>query len=217
VAELSRDPVDDAFHEIQLSGKQLVFLFMATTVISVVIFLCGVVVGRGVRAEDIGVDPSVAAASAPAPAVPAPSAEALTADPPTPPSEAPLSYQQRLESEKAPAEDLKTKPEPRRSEPEAARTAGAADRQPLIPPATQGARPGTWAIQVQALRDRDVAGQVVQRLRSKGYPAFLVAPTAGAPTQLFRVQVGRYSERGEAQQVEMRLKKEEQFDTFIVR
>ena len=39
---------DDGFSEIQLSGKQLVFLFMATTVIAVVIFLCGVLVGRGV-------------------------------------------------------------------------------------------------------------------------------------------------------------------------
>ena len=40
---------DDGFHEIQLNGKQLVFLFMAVTVVSVVIFLCGVLVGRGVR------------------------------------------------------------------------------------------------------------------------------------------------------------------------
>jgi cell division septation protein DedD len=42
---------DDGFHEIQLSGKQLVFLFMATTVVSVVIFLCGVLVGRGGRTD----------------------------------------------------------------------------------------------------------------------------------------------------------------------
>lgn len=42
---------DDSFHEIQLSGKQLVFLFMATTVVSIVIFLCGVLVGRGVPAD----------------------------------------------------------------------------------------------------------------------------------------------------------------------
>ena len=35
---------DDGFHEIQLNGKQLVFLFMAATVVSVVIFLCGVLV-----------------------------------------------------------------------------------------------------------------------------------------------------------------------------
>jgi cell division septation protein DedD len=39
---------DDGFHEIQLNGKQLVFLFMAATVVAVVIFLCGVLVGRGV-------------------------------------------------------------------------------------------------------------------------------------------------------------------------
>ena len=42
---------DDGFHEIQLNGKQLVFLFMAVTVVSVVIFLCGVLVGRGVRLD----------------------------------------------------------------------------------------------------------------------------------------------------------------------
>src|SRR5215210_5899325 len=42
---------DEGFHEIQLNGKQLVFLFMAATVVSVVIFLCGVLVGRGVRVE----------------------------------------------------------------------------------------------------------------------------------------------------------------------
>jgi len=43
--------IDDGFHEIQLNGKQLVFQFMAATVVSVVIFLCGVLVGRGVRSE----------------------------------------------------------------------------------------------------------------------------------------------------------------------
>jgi len=42
---------DEGFHEIQLNGKQLVFLFMAATVVSVVIFLCGVLVGRGVKAQ----------------------------------------------------------------------------------------------------------------------------------------------------------------------
>ncbi len=42
---------DDGFHEIQLNGKQLVFLFMAATLVSVVIFLCGVLVGRDVGAK----------------------------------------------------------------------------------------------------------------------------------------------------------------------
>jgi heme/copper-type cytochrome/quinol oxidase subunit 2 len=47
VSEISHHEIaDEAFHEIQLSGKQLVFLFMATTIVAVVIFLCGVQVGR---------------------------------------------------------------------------------------------------------------------------------------------------------------------------
>ena len=55
---------DDAFREIQLSGKQLVFLFMAVVVIAVVIFLSGVQVGRGVRAER-GVPEGTEASAAP--------------------------------------------------------------------------------------------------------------------------------------------------------
>jgi cell division septation protein DedD len=57
---------DDGFHEIQLNGKQLVFLFMAATVVSVVIFLCGVLVGRGVRTERTVVQ-SAALSESPAP------------------------------------------------------------------------------------------------------------------------------------------------------
>jgi len=40
---------DQGFHEIQLSGKQLVFLAMSAVVLAVVIFLLGVSVGKGVR------------------------------------------------------------------------------------------------------------------------------------------------------------------------
>ena len=40
---------DEGFREIQLNGKQLIFLFMAVTVVLVVTFLFGVLVGRGVR------------------------------------------------------------------------------------------------------------------------------------------------------------------------
>ena len=37
MSELSHDTADDGFHEIQLSGKQLVFLFLVTTTIIVVV------------------------------------------------------------------------------------------------------------------------------------------------------------------------------------
>src|SRR3954451_13826011 len=73
-AELASHTPDDGFHEIQLNGKQLVFLFMAATVVSVVIFLCGVMVGRGVRADRgpmEAADPTLSAAPAVASGAPA--------------------------------------------------------------------------------------------------------------------------------------------------
>jgi len=67
VPELSHDTAEDGFHEIQLSGKQLVFLFIVTTSVLVAVFLCGVLVGRGAR-DARGDEPAaVAAAAEPAP------------------------------------------------------------------------------------------------------------------------------------------------------
>src|SRR4051812_3856311 len=100
---------DEAFHEIQLNGKQLVFLFMAATVVSVVIFLCGVMVGRGVPMQRAGEQAAVVdqasfdptAALAPASAV-APSSDSnLIA------SQETLTYPGRLEDSNAPVETLK--------------------------------------------------------------------------------------------------------------
>jgi cell division septation protein DedD len=70
-------------------------------------------------------------------------------------------------------------------------------------------------VQVHALRDRTVASGIVQRLVTKGYPAFLVA--AGPPTGSYKVQVGRFKARDEALRIVDRLKKEEQFNPWITR
>jgi cell division septation protein DedD len=78
-------------------------------------------------------------------------------------------------------------------------------------------RPGTWVIQVIATRDPSVASSVVTRLTGKGYPAFLVNPAAGAAQPFFKVHVGRYDDRREAEQVSARIKKEEQFQPWISR
>jgi cell division septation protein DedD len=234
VAELTHDPTDDGFHEIHLSGKQLVFLFMATTVVCVAIFLCGVLVGRGVRAER-GQEPIEAATAAPAStaSTPQPVAESgpQAAEPPAPASEdEDLSYHKRLEGDTPPKEDLKAqapaskpapapaatpKTAPPKTAPAAAATATGGAAEPPAP--SSGARPGTWVVQLVALRDRGAAGSIVQRLTSKGYPAFVVNPAAGSAAPVFKVQVGRYNDRREAEQVARRLQKEEQFNPWISR
>ena len=79
---------------------------------------------------------------------------------------------------------------------------------------TPPARRAAWVVQLVALKDRAAAAAVVQRLSAKGYPAFVVSPSAGAPS-IYRVQVGRYNDRREAEQIARRLEKEEQFKPWI--
>jgi cell division septation protein DedD len=218
VAELSHDATDDGFHEIHLSGKQLVFLFMATTVVCVAIFLCGVLVGRGVRAErgPEAVDRPVSTAAAPA--QPVADAGPASAEPPAPAADEELSYPKRLEGEGAAPENLKPQADqrkPRATVPSPSSAPAPAAAAPAVP--TTGGRPGTWVVQLVALRDRAAAGAIVQRLSSKGYPAFVVNPAAGAPAPVFKVQVGRYNDRREAEQAARRLEKEEQFKPWISR
>jgi cell division septation protein DedD len=227
VADLTHDTADDAFHEIQLSGKQLVFLFMATTVISVIIFICGVLVGRSVPVEGLSAAEAPATtASAPAD-VPAPT-EGATTPPATGKAAEGTSYSARLDAPSNPPEKLTPIAEPppppvaaeaTRPAPEPAATPAreASTRQSVDTPKPPAAQPGTWAVQVVSLRDRGAANQIVQRLQGRSYPAFLVAPAPGTPTQLYKVQVGKYKDRAEAERVQARLKKEEQFDPWIVR
>ena len=85
-------------HEIQLNGKQLVFMFMAATVVSVVIFLCGVMVGRGVRPPvqtlTLGSDTQAETSALDTPGTPiAPLADVADGTP-----QEPLTYAERLES-----------------------------------------------------------------------------------------------------------------------
>ena len=93
---------DGAHYEVQLNNKQLVFFFMATLAIAVVVFLCGVMVGRGVRDATLAV-PGTDIAAGTLRQIPD-SRRTVPAGTPK------LDYAQRLEEEKPQA-----KPEPVRS------------------------------------------------------------------------------------------------------
>ena len=163
---------DDSFHEIQLNGKQLVFLFMAATVVSVVIFLCGVLVGRGVRAERAATEVGpVADAPAPQPSQtpsPAPAGSDPTAAPPPAPAADDLTYFDRLEKPKSPAEQLRA-PSPDRggkadktdkkdkADKSASRTERGGGAATSAPPATQPKAPS--GLPASAAQPAEPAGQ----------------------------------------------------------
>lgn len=224
---------DDAFREIQLSGKQLVFVAMAGLVIAVVIFLFGVQVGRGVLAQR-GLPEAADAVGAPEPPLASAPASQPSSGAPVTAGEK-LSYAERLASPEPAAEQLKkpgapapapvvVSPTPKPDSPAekpSTRAAGAAPAPAVaapVPAAAASAEPpgNGFAIQVAALKERDEADVIVKRLAGKGYPAYVLAPTAGAPA-MYRVRVGKFKERHEADTVAARLQKEEQFKPWVVR
>lgn len=236
---------DEGVREIQLSGKQLVFLFMAVTVVSVVIFLCGVLVGRGVqtRSDGLVVEPAMAEAGVDDAGV------AVTTEPAanTPTPRADVSFPDRLDKNDTPSEKLVPRKEPPPKAPAAAPAATAAPSAPgsaapspapspapatpaspaAAPPAKAAAdrpTPGVpteprgsgYAIQVAAFGGRGEAETIVKRLAGKGYSAYLVTPQAGQPP-MFRVRVGKFTARADAERVAARLEREEQFKPWITR
>ena len=71
-------------------------------------------------------------------------------------------------------------------------------------------------MQVAAVKVRSEAYTIAKRLQSKGFPSFVTTPSAGA-ARVYRVRVGKYNDRREAESVARRLEKEEQFKPWITR
>ena len=70
-----------------------------------------------------------------------------------------------------------------------------------------------FAIQVGAFKDRAGADTVVRSLKGRGFPAYVVPPTAGG---LFTVRVGVYRDRADAEAVQDRLR-DDKFKPYIVK
>jgi cell division septation protein DedD len=237
---------DEELHEIQLNGKQLVFLFMAGTVAAVVIFLCGLMVGRNLRS------PRLEAAAVNAEAVVSDPTRAIDVPPPTSsttesgtPATAneDLSYTERLEAPKPVEEHLRDEDAPKTdpTRPAASANAGvkapppaappaknaaaapavkpsaAPTKQPAAVPAVRTAEPAGsgWAVQVQAVTAKSEADAIAKRLVAKGYPAF-VMPTGTNPVR-YRIRVGKYPNKRDADAIGAKLKKEEQFNPWVTR
>jgi DedD protein len=240
---------DQEVHEIQLNGKQLVFMFMAATVVSVVIFLCGVMVGRGVRQPqadaiasntDTSLDPIApydttspksAVTSEPAPA---PENENLTyaerLEAPTPlneplkfteskPAVSPPAVEKPAPAKALAAEEPKEpapKPEVSRSAPKAAAQTAPARKTDAVPASSSFAEPAGkgFVLQVQAFPTRAAADALASRLKGKGYNAF-VTVNADNVSLKYRVRVGKYGSKREADTVAARLKQEEHFKPWL--
>jgi septal ring-binding cell division protein DamX len=226
---------DHEVHEIQLNGKQLVFTFMAATVVSVVIFLFGVMVGRGVRQPQA----DVLAASADALVDPATSPDtgnsetSLPADPPAPAQDT-LTYAEHLEARVPPAEPLKSAepkataapPAPEKTLPVKAvverRDPPPAPKAPLAksgptPVSARFAEPSGkgFVVQVAVRSELADAEAFAGQLQSKGYRTFVALNEAGPQNARYRVRIGKYPTRSEALAVSQKLQREERLKPWV--
>lgn len=202
---------DQGFHEVQLSGKQLVFLFMSAVVVMVVVFLLGVNVGRGVRGA-VGDTEVSAQADAPTTKVPD---DAVAGGEPAKPAQPELSYHDMLlgakpSADKAagdtapppvappPVEEVPPPTPPTTPTPTPAVQA-TPTQAPAAPPKSSGT---DWFLQTGVYSTQAVADGQVAQLKKLNVPAFVVPEPGG---KLFRVRIGPYSNRAEADQVKSRI------------
>ena len=188
--------------DVTVSPKQLVFLTMIAVLAAVVVFLCGVQVGRGVAVRGAG----GAGSTAPLPAVGGAARSGAPAPPPEPSGLRldGLSYFDRLRGRGPVPETLDFAG--RR------RAVGGVEPDPRDGPA--GDRGGAFVVQVMSVRGVDAAQNVKAALEAKGYPV-VIAPMPRIPGGLHRVRVGPYTDRAEAELVSHRLRTEERFEPWI--
>ena len=210
---------DDESRGVHLSDKQLVFVFMAGTVAAVVVFLFGVLVGRGVQqARGPITDSAMAAATEVAP-------DGTSGEPPVADG-APrtgsglggdeLSYPERL-GKAPPSEQLKPAPPPAderprdTAPPEVPAEPLAPPRVAATPPAASAApsAPALWTVQLAAVKRRDEADAIVARLKIKGYDAYVFVPDGGGAVGGFRVRIGSFKDKRQANALAERLLREE--------
>jgi cell division septation protein DedD len=191
---------DDSFREIQLSGKQLVFLFMAVTVILVGVFLTGLLVGRGVlMARGAPGNGAASAAIETEPPPPPASASQSTSSSPATAGEK-LSYAERLGSSEPAKEQLKPDTAPPAEAPTPkAETTVAENPAPAPAPATKPTAPAPTP-----------APKLPPAQKTPATPA-PAAPAAAAVSSSepagagFAIQVAALREREEADTIVKRL------------
>jgi cell division septation protein DedD len=88
---------------------------------------------------------------------------------------------------------------------------------PAAPPVPAAATPGDgYAVQVAAVNGRPDADAIAKRFSSKGYAAYVEQPPNGTGT-VFRVRIGTFRTKREAETIAAKLQKEEQIKPWVTR
>jgi cell division septation protein DedD len=219
--------------EIQLSGKQLAFLFMASVVALVVAFLLGVSVGRGAKPATAAPPPPDMTATTETPISPPPGTSAASdslsfpktlqgsaaaaAKPAdgnvqipatsTPPVVAPPPSTTPPPASAADSKTPASPPKPPAASPTAAATSATTTTKSPAP------QTGGWYVQVESFRSKANADALVAKLKGMGFDASVT----DAPKPLLHVRVGPYAQHAAADAAVTQLKKDGYSSPFVSR
>ena len=185
-------------------GMQWSFIVAGAFVLSLVAFICGVRMGKGLsdlkqtgttsakaQAKEQRSSPFRIEVKSPEPQAGKEARSPIAQAPPSPQAK-----------DKLPEEKVSRPPE---------------KATPQTPPSTKAApQPkAQFTLQVAALSNPEEAGDMVSQLRSKGYEAYQVTGTAAAKGTLYRVRIGQFHSLAEARQFALAFEKKEKIKTII--
>ncbi len=209
--------------ELQFSTQQLIGVFLGILALGIFVFLLGISIGKKqtVLSAAGGAAPKIENVAARTP---------LTGDP------ARSDIQKELDAHALSVQTtpLKTGPPPSRIESPAGKPAdksaikpsdSAPDKVPAKPePAAKKTAPagaaGVWFVQVAAVADKPAAAAFAEKLQKDGYPVLLIEPSAKDKKSIYRVRVGPFGSKNEADEAMNKLTaamKKKKNDYFLVK
>lgn len=192
---------DREFRELQVSSTQLAIIFLGILIVGVIIFLLGVSVGK--KHSPTAKKPEVVAKQ---------EAE-------------PIKEKIVGRSDKPEAEKIKETPEktisPSKEATSLPTTTAQKEQKPASVTAARAPVEGKaqYYVQVGALNTKEAALSLAQRFSNQGYPVIVLDPFSSDTRTIYRVRVGGFPTREEAEEVKAKLASatSRRTDYFIVR
>ncbi len=200
---------NQSFYEIQLSTPHLVLAFLGATVVGVTVFWLGIVVGRG-QTEPNGVDEWQAVVSA-EDAAEEPYDFYDAVNEPTVQPQVPGESLVPVAEQEGPASE----PRSESADPVDEKRAVVAVESPAGSTETDSLLPNGWIVQVRSTPVKTDADSLQSALAESGLPAFVVSAEVSGETY-YRVRVGPYRSKEEADIIEAKLLARSDVDTTWV-
>jgi|GEM_PF-1434264 len=233
-----RDYEEKSYYEIQLDNKQLILVFLAAVTVCVLIFVLGVMIGKGQKEAEIAAatrnEKNTAASEAdsntPQQALSDIASEAQKEKK----SSKPVGEKDQSAEKTRPDKTVKSEPvaeektnkfayedldkkEPIKENTDAETISAdeTANEVPVanddIPKPSGGTQ---YTVQIMATSSRPKAEQQISALKSKGYKPFLDEKKSG-DVSVFKVRVGRFADTQKAKELASRIKKDLRLETWV--